>query len=160
MPGTCRTYGTGKLVFRFLGITSGVIFIARMWGPGSQLLALDGPRLAIGIALLGLLAAIPVGTLFMSRNFGVSVSVDGITDRSATGSSSTEWGEVCDFAVKPERSLGKPSVTVWIVRREGSETPLRSLSNWGWRRHVVERYRDALLREFELHQAAIAVRPV
>ncbi len=152
-PGTTRTYGTQKQSFRVIGVGIAIYAAPFFARHVSGTVDLGGARLAIVIALLGLLAAIPVGVLVMSRNYGVAVSDAGVSDRAAPGASETPWDEVHDFLVKPMLMLGMPCITVWLVRRDGSEVPLRSLSNWGWRGKIVARYREALCQELELQRA-------
>jgi hypothetical protein len=140
--GTARTYGHQRRLCTLLGLVFLAAFVRQVVHLTTEPLPPNHGPIALLAALMVLLAAIPIGTLIMSRRLGIHVSDTGIENVAVDTKASAPWDDIREFVAAPAAIPGTAAVN--IVHPDGRMTPLSRLGDWPAR---AQSYCDALNQE-------------
>jgi hypothetical protein len=93
------------------------------------------------VFLGGLGLAIPAALLVWDHLRGVHVLDKGIRSVGANGAKFIPWSEIAEFEIN---SYVAGRVAVFVVRENGTRTPLSDTARWPYQRKYVEQARDQL----------------
>ena len=147
-PGTTRTYGHQRGLCTLLGLVFLAAFVRQVVHVTSEPLPSNHGPVALVAALMVLLAAIPIGTLIMSRRLGIRVSDAGVESVAVDTKASAPWNDIREFVIAPAAIPGTAAVN--IVHHDGRMTPLSRLGDWPAR---AQSYCDALNQELAFVRA-------
>jgi hypothetical protein len=93
------------------------------------------------VVLGGLGLTIPFVLLAWDHLRGVHVIEEGIRSVSANGATFIPWSEIAEFEID---SYMAGTIAVFVVRENGTRTPLGDTARWPYQRKHVELVRDQL----------------
>jgi hypothetical protein len=151
--GATRTYGFQRVLCTILGLVILAAFCDRLVQLATQPLPPRHGPVVLLVALMALLAALPVGILVMSRRLGIHVTDEGVENIAADSKSFTAWSEIERFVIGPAPWC-RANSTVHILLRDGRTIALSRFGDWPLWRRRTQSYVDALNRELEYARRA------
>lgn len=146
--GATRTYGHERRLCTLVGLVFLVALAGQVVHLTTEPLPPNHGPIALLAALMVLLAAIPVGTLMMSRRLGIHVSDMGIESLAVDTKASVRWDDIREFVTAPAAIPGATAAN--IVHQDGRMTPLSRLGDWPAR---AQSYCEALNQELAFVRA-------